>query len=184
MAHFKELAVLRKALQETDERREGVIRQSREILRVSKQMIYSLHRGEKDSALMAELQEKVRQLPSEFHDANIQHEALQEYAEAMCFFELLATGNLPTTKDLEVDADAYLLGLCDLTGELLRYGINGVAHGDAERLFWAKGIVEEIYGEFLKFDLRNGDLRRKVDSVKYNLKKLEEVAADIQLRKK
>ena len=59
MAHFKELAVLRKALQETDERGEVVIRQSREILRVSKQMIYSLHRGEKDSALMAELQEKV-----------------------------------------------------------------------------------------------------------------------------
>ena len=43
-----------------------------------------------------------------------------------------------------------------------------------------KDFVDDIYGEFLKFDLRNGNLRKKYDSVKWNLKKLEEVMYDIK----
>ncbi|GAG22250.1 unnamed protein product, partial [marine sediment metagenome] len=47
-----------------------------------------------------------------------------------------------------------------------------------------KAFVDEIYGEFLKFDLRNSELRRKSDSIKWNLKKLEDVIFDITLKGK
>ena len=47
-----------------------------------------------------------------------------------------------------------------------------------------KEIVEEIYGEFLKFDLRNGELRKKSDAIKWNLNKLEDLTLSLELNKK
>lgn len=34
-------------------------------------------------------------------------------------------------------------------------------------------MVEAISGELIQFDFRNGPLRKKYDSIKYNLRKLE-----------
>ena len=42
--------------------------------------------------------------------------------------------------------------------------------------------MHEIYGEFLKLHLRNGELRKKSDAIKWNLKKLEEVMYDISMK--
>ena len=42
-------------------------------------------------------------------------------------------------------------------------------------------LVEEIYGEFLKFDLRNGELRKKSDAIKWNLNKLEDLVLSLNL---
>jgi Fic family protein len=36
-------------------------------------------------------------------------------------------------------------------------------------------MVNDIYGEFLKLTLRNGNLRRKSDSIKHNLKRIDDV---------
>ena len=41
-------------------------------------------------------------------------------------------------------------------------------------------LVEEIYGEFLKLDLRNGELRKKSDAIKWNLRKLEDLVLSIK----
>ena len=46
-----------------------------------------------------------------------------------------------------------------------------------------KDSVEEIHGEFLKFDLRNGELRKKSDSIKWNLNKLEDLVLSMKLNK-
>jgi hypothetical protein len=40
--------------------------------------------------------------------------------------------------------------------------------------------VEEIYGEFLNFDLRNGELRKKSDQIKWNMQKLEDLVYDLK----
>src|SRR3989338_3960973 len=50
---------------------------------------------------------------------------------------------------------------------------------EAEKI---KELVHDIYGEFLKLHLRNGELRKKSDSIKWNLKKLEEVMYDISMK--
>jgi hypothetical protein len=42
-----------------------------------------------------------------------------------------------------------------------------------------KGVVEEIYGEFLQLNLRGGELRKKSDQIKWNLQKLEDMAYNI-----
>ena len=45
-----------------------------------------------------------------------------------------------------------------------------------------KGIVDDIYGQFLRLDFRNGDLRKKADSIKWNLNKLTEVVFEAKLK--
>ena len=47
-----------------------------------------------------------------------------------------------------------------------------------------RDVVDEIYGELLKFDFRDSDLRRKFDSVKYDLKKLEDLLLELKLKGK
>jgi hypothetical protein len=34
----------------------------------------------------------------------------------------------------------------------------------------------------MKFDLRNGELRKKFDEIKWNLKKIEDIAYDIKMK--
>ncbi|MDP7506717.1 MAG: hypothetical protein QF362_04730, partial [Candidatus Woesearchaeota archaeon] len=83
-------------------------------------------------------------------------------------------------KTLGVNSEDYLLGLCDLTGELGRRAVSLATKREFKEVELIKDTVEEIYGEFLKFNLRNSQLRRKSDSIKWNLKKLEEIMYDIQ----
>jgi len=44
-----------------------------------------------------------------------------------------------------------------------------------------RDIIENIFGELVQFDFRNSDLRRKYDSVKYNLKKVENLLCELSL---
>jgi hypothetical protein len=41
--------------------------------------------------------------------------------------------------------------------------------------------VDAIFGAMLQFDLRNGPARKKFDSLKYTLKKLESLLYELQL---
>ena len=47
-----------------------------------------------------------------------------------------------------------------------------------------RDFVEELYGEMLKFNFRNGELRRKFDGIKYDLKKLEDLVLDLTLKQR
>lgn len=109
---------------------------------------------------------------------------MQEYVEAICLYEYIHKNKLPSQKDLFVSAPDYLAGLCDLTGELMRkanyFAING-KNKDALRM---KELVDRIYEQFLLLDIRDNDLRKKFDAVKYNLHKLEDLALHIRRRSK
>src|SRR3989344_4968837 len=123
MLDKKEFLDIRQDLESLEDSREELIRKSREILKISKQIIYSLHRNdlEKAEALVLDIKGKVNGIAREDLDSNINKVAMQEYVEEI------------------------------------------------------RELIEDIYGEFLMFDLRNGDLRRKMDSIKWNLKKIDEV---------
>ena len=190
MLDTNEFNKLRSELENFDKQREILIKKSRDIIRLSKLIIYSVHRDDLDSA--ARQISKIEKDKKEFekitkHDCKLIYEAsytaaIQEYVEASCFFEFVKNRNIPSKNKLGVSTEEYLLGLCDLTGELAR---RAVVHAmtDFEEVTRIKGIIESIFGEFLKFDLRNGNLRKKSDSIKWNLKKIEEVIYDISLRK-
>ena len=170
-----------------DDKHEEIIRRSREVIRISKQLIYSVHRDDmKEAELLSkkiktELM-KLRQLNS----GNLfeQHEriAVQEYVEALCFYGVVKHRKLPTSAELGVSAEHYLLGLCDLGGELVRKAINAAIKGKYGEALWIKDLMTEVYGMFLQFDFRNGELRKKFDGMKYDLKKLEDLALQIALK--
>ena len=59
-------------------------------------------------------------------DININQTALQEYAEALCYYHFIKNNKIPTAFSLKISNESYLLGLCDLTGELVRKAVNDV----------------------------------------------------------
>ena len=183
MLDKKEFKAIQQDLENFEEKREEVIKKSREIIKLSKQVIYGLHRGDNVDALVKTITKKVKELPAERFDAGIQNVAVQEYVEALTLLAVVNGENIPTRKELEVDTENYLLGLCDLTGELVRKSVNTAIKGNKEEALKMKEIVEEIYGEFLKFEFRNGELRKKSDSIKWNLNKLEQLAYDLKIKK-
>lgn len=186
MLNKNEFNKIRHEMHKLDLKREEVIQLSREIITISKQIIYAAQRNdlnEADKAIKL-IKSKVNKLKkiNINTDININSVALQEYVEAVAFYEFVKNKKIPTKASLGVSAEDYLIGLCDLTGELVRKAIYDVIHkrfDEAERI---KELVHGIYGEFLKLHLRNGELRKKSDSIKWNLKKLEEVMYDISMK--
>ena len=188
MINKNEFAHFRKELKDRDNKREEVIQLSRQIIQLSKQIIYSVHRDDmnKASSLMKNIKkgvDKLKKFNLDF-DTNINKVAFQEYVEAACIFEFVKSGKIPTRASLKVSTDNYLMGLCDLTGELVRKTVSEAINKNYKEVFRIKELVNGIFGEFLQFNLRNGELRKKSDSIKWNLKKIEEVAYDISMKRR
>ena len=186
MLNKNEFKKIREEMHKLDAIREQLIQTSREIISLSKQIIYATQRNDLKEAgkSINVIKQKVKKLRKVniSTDTNINSVAFQEYAEAIAFYEFVKNKRIPTRASLGVSAEEYLSGLCDFTGELVRKAIYEVIHkkfDEAERI---KELVHDIYGEFLKLHLRNGELRKKSDSIKWNLKKLEEVMYDISIK--
>ncbi len=179
-------------LEKHDAQREILIKKSRDILKLSKEAIYSVHRNELASAT-----ESIGRMDKEmnsFQEMVKGHEKLrysgtykitvQEYVEAVAFYSLMKDKRIPSSSEIGEDAELYLLGLCDLTGELVRRAINAAIKEDYGLTIELKDFVSELYGELMKFDFGNGELRKKYDSIKYDLKKLEDLALELKLKGK
>lgn len=189
MLDKKEFGKIRKEMEEVEKKRELLIQKSREIIKLSKLIIYSLHRNDLNDASKSVEQikkekTKLEKISKKRLDTDMNRVAVQEYVEALCYYGFVKDGKIPTKSSLNVDTEDYLLGLCDLTGELGRRAVMDVINKKFEDSLKIKDLVDEIYGEFLKFNLRNSELRKKSDSIKWNLKKLEDVIFDIALKGK
>ncbi|ETV97947.1 hypothetical protein H310_09261 [Aphanomyces invadans] len=172
-----------------DDKREVIIRESRDILKASKQAIFSMHRGAIDDATaklatadrvisrLAPLIQEDRSLRTGSFAA-----AMEEYAEAQCFLHFLKHGTLITIDDLpSVEREEYLSGVVDFTGEVGRYAVAQATKRDVAKVEMCRDLVEAISGELIQFSFRNGPLRKKYDSLKYNLKKLENTLYELSL---
>lgn len=178
---------LQNELKEYDEQRELLIKKSRDVLKLSKQIIYAVHRDE--MTLAAELLKQIEQEKKELerialHDAKMAYEgsykvAIQEYVEAVLYYEFVKTGKLP---ELNVLAEHFILGLTDLPGELNRRAVFLAGKGKVDKVKKIRAVVDGIYGQLLKFDFRDNEIRRKVDAVKYELRKLEDLVLDLKLK--
>jgi predicted translin family RNA/ssDNA-binding protein len=187
---LKEFEDIRKKLEMYDSKREELIKRSRDLLKISKQVIYSVYRGDmKEASGLVDSANKVKKDVDKIADFDKKmlfegsySEACQEYSEAIAYFYYTKSKKLPSIKELNVDHEDYLMGICDLTGELTRMAVAKATKREFKTVEEIKEFVEAIYGEFLKFDLRNGNLRKKYDALKWNLKRLEEVMYDTTRR--
>ncbi len=185
----EEFMNLKKEIETVDAKRETLIGETRGILKASKGAIYSLQRGDNKAAekILAELKPKIAALKAYSEDANyasVTKPPIQEYVEAACFSEFINTGKVLPRKELGVSAENYIAGLCDLSGEIARKAVNAAINDDAKTVISAKTFIENLYYGLMQFDFRNGDLRRKFDGIKYDLKKMEDLLLSLKLQGK
>ncbi len=181
----KEFERLREEYDKKDEKREELIAKSRAVIKLSKKIIYSVHRGELKEAyeFVKRIKVERRKLQKLDQCEPYIKNAVQEYVEALVFFNYVKFKKIPTLKELKVGLDEYLLGLCDFTGELMRYATNMFINKDFNEVIRAKETLDKIYDELGLFDFRNGDIRRKYDSIKYSVKKVDELVIEIMKQK-
>ena len=60
--------------------------------------------------------------------------------------------------------------------------MNSAAYGDYKRSIQIAEFVSDMNAGFRLLNLKNDNLRKKFDSLKYNLKKVEEVVYDLSIR--
>jgi len=191
MIDKKDFKKIIKELEKFDERREKLIKESRKLLKFSKRLIYALNRGnDKEIKILLKniknVKDKIDNLVKK--DIALRFEgsysdAMQEYCEAMCYYSFIKDNRIPKISELKVKVEDYLCGLCDLTGELERRAVVSATKNNLKEVEKIKKVIDEIYACFLELNLRNGLLRRKFDSIKWNLKKVEEIFYDLKLRK-
>ncbi len=183
---------MRSELQKYDEQRELLIKKSRDVLKLSKQIIYAVHRDElkeaeklikdiqKEKSILGKIAGKDPFLVTE----GSYKVALQEYAEALLYFSVVHAKTLSTSNELDIPTEYYILGLCDLPGELNRRAVYLAGKDRFADVVEIRDLVDKIYGELLKFDFRDNEVRRKFDAVKYELRKLEDLVLELKLKHK
>ncbi|KDQ11500.1 hypothetical protein BOTBODRAFT_35375 [Botryobasidium botryosum FD-172 SS1] len=112
------------------------------------------------------------------------------------FTEFLASGKLISLQEvndmvgiqetwndrLEIQVEDYLQGLITLINELSRLAVNSVTLGNYDAPFKISIFVKDLFAGFSLLNLKNDSLRRRFDSIKYDVKKIEEVVYDVSLR--
>ena len=182
---------IKKGLEKKDQMRETIIKNSRPIIKQSKQAIYALHRDSITEAkkyldnAKVELN-KLKDILKTNPNLNVgaYNAAVQEFVEAYSYYYFVKENKLIGDTELKVGEENYLLGICDLTGELARRAVFSVVNENYNEVEKIKDFVSTIHNEFLNFDLRNSELRKKSDSIKWNMKKIEEVLYDLKIREK
>lgn len=72
--------------------------------------------------------------------------------------------------------------MTDLTEELSRLAMNSVTMGDINLTVRISSFIKDLFAGFQLLNLKNDILRRRVDAVKYHVKKVEDVIYDLSLR--
>ncbi len=173
-----------------DAARREVIKSSGDALALCKKAIFAFHRGDTkdgDKSLndaersLKSLDRLMRENTGLDFEGSFRA-ALEEYVEARLFGLYIRGKTLGEIKSDYIDEDIYLGGLMDCTGEMVRHAVLAATAGKRDEVLRAKDTVTEIAGEIIHFNM-TGALRQKYDQLKTNLRKLEEMAYDLSLRR-
>jgi translin len=107
-------------LKGTEERREKLLKGTRDVISLCSKSIVDLHYGKKDAA--KEKLHKAGEMLTEFHGYtkdDLQKYLLvpeQEFVEASVLRSLIEDSDIPSEDDLKVSGPAYVMGLLDCVG--------------------------------------------------------------------
>lgn len=169
--------------------RREIIGLAAEALHKSKIAIFTMHRGQFTEAkkVIIEVEKILKGLEVNFKKSpGLRYEgsykaAIEEYAEAKIFCELAIKHTITPIKEVKIDFDTYLAGLCDATGEMVRLATKEATAGNFEEVVKIKDLVTDVLGELVVFNLTSY-LRTKYDQSKTNLRRLEQMVYEIKLR--
>jgi translin len=168
------LRIINAELKEAEERREKLLKGTRDVVSLCSKSIVDLHHGKQDEA--KEKLRKANVMLAEFRGYtkdDLQKYLLvpeQEFVEASVLISVVEDSEIPGSLDLKVSGPAYTIGLLDCIGECKRRVYDKVRKGslaEAQNLF---NFMEEIYGlvyPFAIYDNLVGGLKRKLDVAKF-----------------
>ncbi|KAI0430686.1 putative sequence-specific DNA binding protein [Xylaria sp. FL1042] len=90
--------------------------------------------------------------------------------------------NLKDQDAFHVTIEEYLLALTDITEELSRLAMNSVTMGDVTLTVRISAFIKDLFAGFQLLNLKNDIVRKRIDAVKYHVKKVEDVIYDLSLR--
>lgn len=177
-------------LKDVQERREQLIKGTRDAVMLCSKSIIALHRGEMEAATKD--MEGAKAMLAEFR-ASAQEDlkkyvsvAEQELVEAYALRSVMVGSAIPSMDDLQVSGPAYLTGLLDCVGEIKRLVYDSMRSGkgrSAESLF---AVMEEIYGAvypFAVYDNVVAGLRKKLDVARMLIEDIRAVVTEESRRK-
>ena len=159
-----------KSLKASNESREFLIKNTRDVVILCSHSIIAAHKGDlklaRQKIKKAESVLKVNQkkAKNEFKKYLITPE--QEFVEAHSFLAIVENKEIPSLKSLKVSEEAYILGLLDCIGELKRFVLDNIRNGElkkADRIF---NVMENLYQTlypFAMYDKIVREARRKLD---------------------
>ena len=198
------------------DKRERIVKLSRDTTIISKRVIFQLHRFSdeegfdkilSDAEVMVDgvrthLEKIASELKAEdpYQFARAFTGGLQEFVEAVTFMHYIKENELLGYDDLckkyltfatQEASDAnvlltpidYILGVADLTGELMRMSINYIGAGNHEKSHEICLFLREIHDQFLLFSGREfKDLKQKIRVLRQSLQKVENACYTLHIR--
>ena len=165
-----------KHIDEKDKTREKALRSSREIIIRCRKAIQCLHRNQNEEAdsfiqeastKLAHLYDMAKEYPDLIHAGFVEN-AAQEYVEAHCLYNIMHGEDLPDPDTIQTTYSSYLMGLCDVVGELRRGALDSILAGEASKANEYLHHMDEIYDAIMSFDYPSGliPIKRKQDMVR------------------
>jgi len=177
-------------LKDVQDRREKLIKGTRDIVMLCSRSIIALHHGQLDDA--KNKMEQAKALLEEFRKYAKQDlyryiaVAEQELVEAYALAAIMENRPMPSMNDLAVTGESYLTGLLDCVGEIKRLVYDRMRSGnekDAEKLF---ATMEEIYNAiypFAVYDNIVSGLRKKLDVARMLIEDIRAVVTEESRRR-
>lgn len=205
---------------------EKLVKLSRDVTIESKRIIFLLHtldRESKRDSVLGEAKQRFenmgntlfKSIASELDGQDIYQYikayrfGLEEYIEAVTFFQYLQSGSIQDWTELEkslvyTDSDKsdstsedlptkmtrivitpneYIMGIADLTGELMRKCINNLSTGDIASCYQICHFVRNMHKGFIGYTSNmSKDVNKKINTLKQSLTKMENVCYTIKVR--
>jgi len=189
MINKKFIQTLKKSHDEQNNERRQIISLANIVLHDSKRVIFSLHRDNisKASISLKEIETILKKLEKKFglkrlNEQGAYKAGAEEYVEAKMFYLLISGKKIDKIKEVNLNFDSYLGGICDTTGELVRRAINQAAAGNLTEVEKIKNTINNIMEQLVEFDM-TGYLRTKYDQARGNLRKIEQINYEVKAKK-
>jgi len=159
-----------KSLANTQDAREFLLKNTREIIILCSRSIISVHKGDlktgKKNLKQADklLKKYKKKAIGELRRYLITPE--QEFVEAACLIAIVEKKEIPSDKKLSVMPESYVLGLLDCIGELKRMVFDKIRIGEVEEASRVFEIMENLYLHLYTFSMYDKvvkEARRKID---------------------
>jgi translin len=178
-------------LKDVEERREKLIKGTRDVISICSKAIVAMHHDQMEKAEMNMQQAKI--MLDEFRQYSktdlykYVSIAEQEIVEAYGLKSVIQNSAIPGMKDLNVSGPSYITGLLDCIGEIKRMVYDRMRTGrgeDAAKLF---SLMQEIYSSiypFAVYDHLVSGMRRKLDVAKMLIEDVRAIVTEEARRDK